>query len=89
MAVAVALAAATPAVCSTPRLPLWSITLTPTAASVYVGTGQAPFSATVTNTQDPTVSWSVNGVIGGNDTVGVISTNGIYAAPASSAAHRR
>ena len=40
------------------------------------------FRATVTNTTDTGVSWSVNGVAGGNATEGIISPEGVYIAPA-------
>lgn len=43
---------------------------------------QMTFAATVTNTTDTTVSWSVNGIAGGNSTVGTISSTGVYTAPA-------
>ncbi|MGH9675761.1 MAG: hypothetical protein ACRD36_01555, partial [Candidatus Acidiferrum sp.] len=39
-------------------------------------------TATVKNTTDTSVNWSVNGVAGGNTTVGMISTAGAYTAPA-------
>jgi hypothetical protein len=40
------------------------------------------FSATVANATTQTVDWSVNGAPGGNSTVGLISTTGLYTAPA-------
>ena len=40
------------------------------------------FTATVTNTTDTSVNWSVNGVAGGNTTVGTITSGGVYTAPA-------
>lgn len=43
---------------------------------------QVAVTATVTNTTDTTVSWSVNGIAGGNSTVGSISSAGVYTAPA-------
>ena len=44
---------------------------------------QVTFTATVTNTTDTTVSWSVNSIAGGNSTVGTISSAGVYNAPAN------
>jgi len=41
------------------------------------------FSATVTGQTDQTVTWSVNDIAGGNATLGIISTNGLYTAPAA------
>jgi chitodextrinase len=59
------------------------VTIAPTSASVAVGAGSMGFSATVANTTNIGVSWQVSGVTGGNATVGTISTNGDYSAPAS------
>lgn len=53
----------------------------PATSSVQVGGGTASFTATVANTTTSSVSWEVNGIAGGNATVGTISTNGVYAAP--------
>jgi len=39
------------------------------------------FTATVTGSSNTAVSWSVNGVAGGNSKVGTISTAGLYTAP--------
>ena len=44
---------------------------------------QVAFTATVTNTTDTTMSWSVNGIAGGNSAVGTISSTGVYTAPAN------
>ena len=47
-----------------------------------VGAGNlAQFIATVTNTTDLSVGWAVNGITGGNNTVGFIDSNGIYTGP--------
>jgi serine protease len=60
--------------------PLIAISITPTTASVQTGMTQT-FTATVTGSSNTTVNWSVNGVAGGNATVGMISTSGVYTAP--------
>src|SRR5215472_7453801 len=64
---------------------LWSQTvnvlLSPTSASVSVGQ-TLQFTAKVTPMSRSAVTWSVNGVPGGNTTVGVISNSGLYTAPA-------
>ncbi len=39
------------------------------------------FTATVKGTSNTAVTWSVNGVSGGNSTVGTISSTGLYTAP--------
>ena len=60
--------------------------VTPTFAKIDFGqTGQ--FTAQVfPSTLDQTVVWSVNGIDGGNSTVGTISAAGIYTAPTSNTA---
>ena len=58
-----------------------AVSVRPTAANVRAGAGQ-PFTATVTGTTNQAVAWSVNGVVGGNATVGLITNAGLYTAPA-------
>jgi hypothetical protein len=41
------------------------------------------FAATVTGTANTAVTWSVNGVAGGNSTLGAISASGLYTAPSA------
>jgi Abnormal spindle-like microcephaly-assoc'd, ASPM-SPD-2-Hydin len=45
------------------------------------------FSATVNGVTSTNVTWSVDGVQGGNSTVGTISTSGLYIPPTTSASH--
>ena len=59
-----------------------TVTLMPTSVTLPTG-GSQQFAATVTGASDTSVTWEVNGVIGGNPTVGTISTLGSYQAPAS------
>ncbi len=61
-----------------------SVTISPTSATVGAG-GTRQFTATVQNTSNTAVTWQVNGVTGGNATVGTISSAGLYTAPASPA----
>ncbi len=65
---------------STP--PPVSISVSPTNASVQVSAAQ-PFGATVSGSTNTAVTWSVNGVPGGNTTTGTISAGGLYTVPAS------
>ncbi|HEY3515988.1 MAG TPA: S8 family serine peptidase [Gammaproteobacteria bacterium] len=58
------------------------VTVSPATSSVQTHSTQT-FTATVANAADTTVTWQVNGVIGGNATVGTISATGTYTAPAS------
>jgi hypothetical protein len=41
------------------------------------------FPATVSNAMDPTLTWSVNGIAGGNSTVGTVTAQGVYTVPAA------
>jgi hypothetical protein len=52
------------------------------ASTVTLGTSSR-YAATVTGSSDTTVIWSVNGVVGGDRTVGSISATGLYTAPAN------
>src|SRR5260370_6715163 len=66
-----------------PPLPQQSVavSVTSTNGSVVLG-NQATFSANVTGTTDRAVSWSVNGVPGGNAALGTITSAAVYTAPA-------
>jgi serine protease len=55
----------------------------PATASVQAGTGTETFSATLANTTNTAVTWQVDGVTGGNATIGTISSSGVYTPPAS------
>jgi hypothetical protein len=59
-----------------------SVSISPTSASVRVRQTKQ-FTATVQNTTNKTVTWKVNGIAGGNGTVGTISASGLYRAPNS------
>ncbi len=58
-----------------------SVSVSPSSARVLTRGTQA-FSATVTNTGILSVIWKVNGITGGNATLGTISGSGVYTAPA-------
>jgi hypothetical protein len=51
-------------------------------ATVTLGT-TSQYTATITGSTNTNVTWSVNGVAGGNTSVGSISTSGLYTAPAT------
>jgi predicted small lipoprotein YifL len=57
-----------------------SVTVSPATANVQEGS-QQQFTATVSNTNDNAITWQVNGVTGGNSSVGTISSTGLYTAP--------
>ena len=67
--------------CPAAAIPV-AVTVTPATATVLTGAMQT-FTAAVTNTANMAVTWSVNGVNGGNSTVGMISTAGVYTAPST------
>ena len=62
--------------------PTVAVTVTPAVATVSLGTSQS-FSASVVGSANTAVTWSVNGINGGNSTVGIVSANGLYTAPSS------
>ena len=57
-----------------------TVTVAPKTANVVVGATQQ-FTATVANANDTSVTWQVNGVVGGDATNGTISVTGLYTAP--------
>ena len=60
-----------------------AISLSPAASNVRPGDPALQFTATVSGTSSTAVTWSVNGIAGGNTSLGVISTSGQYTAPVS------
>jgi len=64
-----------------PPPPQITVTIAPNSGTVLLGNTLA-FSATVTNTSDTSVFWSVNGISGGSPQVGTISPDGLFTAPA-------
>lgn len=63
-----------------PSAPAITVTISPASGSVLLGE-TLPFSASVSNSSDTAVSWSVNGIPGGSPQVGTISADGLYTAP--------
>ncbi len=59
-----------------------TLTVSPSSATVPLG-GTQQFTASLNGTVQTTAMWSVNGVQGGNSTVGTIDSTGRYTAPAS------
>src|SRR5579864_8347743 len=57
-----------------------SITISPTSATILLGTS-LQFIPNVTGSSNA-VQWSVDGIANGNATVGTISATGLYTAPA-------
>jgi serine protease len=65
-----------------PRAPRY-ITVSPSSVNLQAGLGSQSMSAAVANIGSTDVTWEVDGVIGGNSTVGRISTTGLYTAPSN------
>jgi hypothetical protein len=59
-----------------------AVTVSPTSASVRIS-HSVSFTAKVTGTTNTRVTWQVNGITGGNATIGKITTAGVYTAPAA------
>jgi len=54
----------------------------PGPSSIVAGSGSQVFTASVANTLDDSVTWEVNGNVGGNEFVGTITAAGVYTPPA-------
>jgi len=61
--------------------PSVTVVVSPSSVAVSVGADQQ-FTATVHGSSNTNVNWSVNGIANGNSTVGTISDQGLYTAPA-------
>ncbi len=57
-----------------------SVSVSPSAASV-ANFGTQQFTASVNGAPSSAVTWEVNGIAGGSQTIGFISTSGLYVAP--------
>ncbi len=64
-----------------PPPPSTQVTVTPNSGTVLLGETLA-FTASVSNSTDTSVIWSVNGITGGSPQAGTISADGVYTAPA-------
>jgi probable HAF family extracellular repeat protein len=59
-----------------------TVSVSPAVAGIPINSSQQ-FTATVQDTSNTAVTWSVNGVVGGNSTVGTITGKGVYSAPSA------
>jgi hypothetical protein len=57
-----------------------AVSISSANGSVLLGNSQQ-FTASVTGSSNTSVAWSVEGVVGGNALVGIISSSGLYTAP--------
>jgi hypothetical protein len=62
--------------------PMVTIAISPTSATVRVRQNRQ-FTATIQGTTNSSAIWKVNGIVGGNGTIGTISQSGVYKAPNS------
>ena len=67
-------------------LTIFSFVVSPMWASLSPG-GTQQYTATIQGLTNTSVAWSVDGIFGGNSSVGTISTSGFYAAPKAIGAH--
>jgi hypothetical protein len=63
-----------------------SVAVSPSSATLAPGKTQQ-FTATVLNTTNTAVTWTVDGLYNGNTTVGMISNTGLYTAPETNGTH--
>ncbi len=59
---------------------LTSVAVSPDPATVTIGNSLV-FTANLNGSTSTAVTWSVNGIVGGNSTVGTINTSGTYTTP--------
>lgn len=62
------------------------VQVAPPTQSVSVA-ATVQFTATVINNANPNVTWAVDGIAGGNVTVGIIDATGFYSAPNTAGSH--
>lgn len=63
-----------------------SVAVSPSSATIAPSKTQQ-FTAKVLNTTNTAVTWSVDGVNGGNSSVGMVTSAGLYTAPAANGSH--
>jgi hypothetical protein len=63
-----------------------SVSVSPRVAALTTTQSQQ-FTATVQNTGNTSVTWSVDGIVGGNSKVGTISASGLYTPPPTAGQH--
>jgi parallel beta-helix repeat protein len=69
---------------ASPNPPPPQVTVTINPVSVTLGAGQSQsFTASVAGSSNTQVTWAVNGVVGGSSSLGIISSLGLYTAPAT------
>lgn len=69
-----------------PTNPQVTVSLNQSSVNIAVG-ATTQFAATVKGSSNTSVAWSVDGVAGGDSTVGTITASGLYTAPSQPGAH--
>ncbi len=82
-----ATSSANPSTSATAPVSVFTFTLTPAAAILNSGASQQ-FTAAIQGLSSSSVTWSVDGVSGGNQTVGTVGTTGLYTAPIQAGSHK-
>jgi len=82
----IAVTVASTAATASTSVAVFLLSISPTSATA-APSGTEQFSATVRGLTNTTLTWSVDGVAGGNSTVGTVSASGRYTAPASLGQH--
>jgi hypothetical protein len=75
-----------PASSASATVSVYSMAVSPAGTLLAPATTQQ-FTATIQGLTNTTVNWSVDGIAGGNSSVGTISSNGLYTAPSGLGAH--
>lgn len=76
-----------PALTASATVSVFVFTISPTTATVAPSSSQQ-FAATIQGLTNTSVTWSVDGVAGGDANTGTITANGLYSAPAAIGAHK-
>jgi hypothetical protein len=72
---------------SMPPPPNVQVTVSPQMAAVAATTQTQQFAPTVTGSTNMNVTWDVDGVVGGNSTLGTIDGTGLYTPPTTGGTH--
>lgn len=68
------------------QVAVFAMSLSPSSATI-APSGTQQFTATIQGLTNTAVTWSVDGVAGGNSSNGTISSSGLYSAPSAIGAH--
>ncbi|HEV2468729.1 MAG TPA: hypothetical protein VGS78_06010 [Candidatus Sulfotelmatobacter sp.] len=83
----VAAASTNPSASANAPITVFSFTLSPGSGTLLNPGATQQFTATIQGLTNTGVTWSVDGVAGGNSTAGTVTTTGLYTAPNAVGAH--